>query len=159
MPFSAGKLAQCLIQGDSLRKQRRQGRESHNVSITLVGIIKGRRKITSERERNERCSRFSLKKNVVIIITTTIIKLLSRKKIQRNKGAPVKSKPLATCSTHLGLQENSNHKLVPFFRVPLSVTPKSLPIVAQLPAQQTWQAALPKEQLCPSLWATSQGTR
>lgn len=27
MPFSAGKLTQCLIQGDSLRKQCRQGRE------------------------------------------------------------------------------------------------------------------------------------
>lgn len=77
MPFSAGKLAQCLIQGDSLRKQRRQGRESHNVSITLLGIIKGRRKITSERERKERCSRFLLGKKIVIIITI-IMKLFSR---------------------------------------------------------------------------------
>lgn len=63
MPFSASKLAQCLIQGDSLRKQRRQGRESHNVSITLLGIIKGRRKIMSERERKEWCSRFLMGKN------------------------------------------------------------------------------------------------
>lgn len=93
MSFSAGKLAQCLIQGDSLRKQRRQGRESHNVSITLLGIIKGRRKITSERERKQLCSRFLFKKKVVII-TTTIIKLFSMNKIQQNKGAHVKSKPL-----------------------------------------------------------------
>lgn len=27
MPFSTGKLTQCLIQGDSLRKQGRQGRK------------------------------------------------------------------------------------------------------------------------------------
>lgn len=93
MSFSAGKLAQCLIQGDSLRKQRRQGRESHNVSITLLGIIKGRRKITSERERKQLCSRFLFKKKVVII-TTTITKLFSMNKIQQNKGAHVKSKPL-----------------------------------------------------------------
>ena len=31
MPFSAGKLTQCLIQGDSLRKQCRQGREQQRL--------------------------------------------------------------------------------------------------------------------------------
>lgn len=159
MPFSAGKLAQCLIQADSLRKQRRQGRESHNVSITLLGIIKGRRKITSERERKERCGRFWLQKNIVIIITTTTIKLFSRKKVQQNKGGRVKSKPLAPRSTRLGLQENSNHKLALFFRVPRSAVPRPLPIVGHLLAQQSWKPALPGGKLCPSVGATPQGTR
>lgn len=44
MPPSTGKLTQCLIQGDSPRKQHRQGRERNNVSITLLGIIKKKKK-------------------------------------------------------------------------------------------------------------------
>lgn len=44
MPRSTGKLTQCLIQGDSPRKQYRQGRERSNVSITLLGIIKEEKK-------------------------------------------------------------------------------------------------------------------
>lgn len=146
MPFSAGKLAQCLIQGDSLRKQRRQGRESHNVSITLLGIIKGSRKITSERERKERGSRFSLHKKKKNKNSNNNNNNNNNKTVFQGENSTEQRSPRekqtarsVVRTPRLGLRESPNHKLALCFGVPRSAAPRPLPIAGHLPAQQSWK--------------------